>query len=80
MLLETPMKVLGPVNHKPLKAAVDALAPPVWLEDTTRQKSFEQHKATQSVVMLFSSTWPNPAVEKRSGWTDFSDQANALID
>lgn len=80
MLLETPMKVLGPVNHQPLKAVVDGLAPPVWLEDTTRQRSFEQHKATQSVVMLFSASWPDPDVEKRSGWDHFSEPANALID
>jgi hypothetical protein len=30
--------------------------------------------------MLFSSTWPDPAVEKRSGWDHFSNPANALIE
>ena len=48
--------------------------------DTTRQNSFEQHKQTQSVVMLFSATWPDPAVERRSGWEHFSGPANAQID
>jgi hypothetical protein len=79
MLLETPMKTLGPVNHRPLKDVVNALAPSAWLEDQTRQQSFEQHKATQSVVMLFSNTWPNPAVEQRSGWKHFAEPANALM-
>lgn len=80
MLLETPVRILGPVAHRPLKDVVTSLAPAVWLEDAIRQKSFEQHKQTQSVVMLFSSTWPDPAVEKRSGWDHFSGPGNALIE
>ena len=71
---------MGPVDHQPLKDAVTGLAADVWLEDKIRQQSFEQHKQTQSVVMLFSSTWPDPAVEKRSGWEHFSTPANRLIE
>lgn len=71
---------MGPVDHQPLKDAVTGLAADVWLEDKIRQQSFEQHKQTQSVVMLFSSTWPDPAVEKRSGWEHFSAPANRLIE
>lgn len=80
MLLETPYRKLGPVDHTALKAAVLAATPEAWLEDKIRQQSFEQHKATQSIVILFSNTWPNPVVEKRSGWERFSAPANALID
>ncbi len=80
MLLETPMKMLGPVDHRPLKGAVEALPASAWLEDETRQKSFEQHRATQSMVMLFSNTWPNPTVEQRSGWSYFAEPANALME
>lgn len=80
MKLDDPMRVLGPVDHRPLKAAVEALQPGVWLEDDIRQKSFEQHKQTQSVVMLFSNTWPDPVVEKRKGWDHFAEPANALIE
>lgn len=80
MKLEQPMRVLGPVDHRPLKAAVESMRPEAWLEDDIRQKSFEQHRQTQSVVMLFSNTWPNPAVEKRKGWDHFAEPASALID
>jgi hypothetical protein len=80
MKLETPVRTLGPVDHRPLKAAVEAARAETWLEDTMRQRSFEQHKQTQSLVMLFSSTWPDPAVERRSGWDLFAEPANALID
>lgn len=80
MKLDEPMRVLGPVDHRPLKAAVEGLRPEVWLEDDIRQKSFEQHRQTQSVVMLFSNTWPDPAIERRNDWEHFGAQANALID
>jgi hypothetical protein len=80
MLLEKPIKTLGQVNHQPLKSAVEALPAAAWLEDKLRQQSFEQHKATQSVVMLFSNTWPDPAVERRNGWGHFAEPANELID
>lgn len=80
MKLEHPMRILGPVDHGPLKAAVESMRPEAWLEDDIRQKSFEQHRQTQSVVMLFSNTWPDPVVEKRKGWDYFSEPANALID
>ena len=80
MLLETPVRTLGPVDHQALKSAVVSAAPAAWLEDDTRQKSFEQHKQTQSLVMLFSASWPDPVVEKRSGWALLSDAANAVME
>lgn len=80
MLLETPVRVLGPVDHRALKTAITAASPQAWLEDDTRQKSFEQHKQTQSLVMLFSNTWPDPVVEQKPGWAIMSDAANAVID
>lgn len=80
MLLETPVRKLGPVDHSALKAAVAAASAQAWLEDDTRQKSFEQHKQTQSLVMLFSSTWPDPVVERRKGWDLLAEPATALMD
>jgi len=80
MLLETPVRVLGAVDHAPLKAAVAAASAEAWLDDETRQKSFEQHKQTQSLVMLFSNTWPDPVVERRKGWDLIAEPATALMD
>lgn len=79
MLLETPTRTLGPVDHLPLKAAVESAPAEAWFEDDIRQKSFEQHKQTRSLVMLFSSTWPNPDVQQRAGWKYFAEPANALM-
>mgnify|MGYP003380583673 FL=1 len=78
MLLETPVRRLGPVDHAPLRDAVVGALPEAWLADDIRQRSFEQHKQTQSLVMLFSNTWPDPVVERRSGWEVFAEPAQAL--
>lgn len=80
MLLETPVRTLGAVDHRALKAAVASATAEAWLEDDVRQKSFEQHKQTQSLVMLFSNTWPDPVVERRKGWGLLAEPANALME
>jgi hypothetical protein len=79
MLLETPVKVLGPVDHQALKAAVLGASEQAWLEDQSRQQTFEQHRQTRSLVMLFSDTWP-AEVQKRAAWNIMAEPANALID
>ncbi len=80
MKLETPLRTLGPVNHQALKSAVEALSADAWLEDQMRQNTFRQHVHTQSVVLLFSSNWPNPDVQQRSGWDRLSGPATALME
>jgi hypothetical protein len=79
MKLDIPVKTLGPVNHLPLKAAVEAIAPAAWLEDTLRQQSFEQHMATQSIILMFATGWPQVKVEKRKGWDYLSPTAIPLM-
>lgn len=79
MLLELPVRTLGPVDHAPLKQAVLAARPEAWLQDDTRQKSFEQHKQTQSIVVFFSNTWPDPHVERRAGAQLIGKEADALM-
>ncbi|OYX49045.1 MAG: hypothetical protein B7Y90_08990 [Alphaproteobacteria bacterium 32-64-14] len=80
MLLEAPVRELGPVDYLPLKQAVEAVKAEAWFADQIRQQSFEQHRQTQSLVMLFSTAWPDPVIEKRSGWDYFAEPANTLID
>lgn len=80
MLLDTPVRRLGEVDHRALKAVVTAATAEAWLEDDVRQKSFEQHKQTQSIVMLFSSTWPDPVIERRKGWSLLAEPATAVMD
>ncbi|MBI1361454.1 MAG: hypothetical protein GC155_14345 [Alphaproteobacteria bacterium] len=79
MKLDTPVRTLGPVNHRPLRDAVAAIDPAAWNEDTLRQDAFEQHRATQSIILMFASGWPQVKVEKRKGWDYFSTTAIPLM-
>lgn len=80
MKLSKPVVALGPVDHLPLKAAVEAVGPEAWRADALRQTSFSQHRATQSLIMLFSSNWPEDPVERRSGWEAMAVPAQRIMD
>lgn len=75
MKLETPVRTLGTVDHRALKAAAASVPAEAWLEDPLRQKSFEQHRHTQSIILLFANGWPKVQVERRPSWALFSEAA-----
>ena len=79
MKLDCKLKELGPVDYGPLKAAVLAAGPEAWLEDQMRQKSYEVHTQTQSIVLLFCDGWPQMEVTRRAGWDRFAHLASPLM-
>jgi len=72
MKLDTPLRTLGPVNHMALKNAVCAAAPERWLDEQLRQKSFDVHAKTHSIILLFAEGWPDISVTQHAGWPQFS--------
>lgn len=72
MKLDTPLKTLGPVNHIALKNAVSSAAPERWLDEQLRQKSFDVHAKTHSIIMLFAEGWPDIQITKHAGWSQFA--------
>lgn len=72
MKLDTPLKTLGPVNHLALKQAVCAATQDEWLAEQLRQKSFDVHAKTHSIILLFVDGWPELRVTKHAGWTQYS--------
>jgi aspartyl/asparaginyl beta-hydroxylase (cupin superfamily) len=80
MKLDVRVRELGSVDYMPLKNAMCAVDPGVWDEDAIRQKSFEQHEQTRSIILLFAEGWPEIKVVQRSGWKYFNREASALID
>lgn len=58
-----------------LKNAVLAAAPERWLDEQLRQKSFDVHAKTHSIIMLFAEGWPDLQVSKHAGWSQFSQYA-----
>ncbi|MCB2114385.1 MAG: aspartyl/asparaginyl beta-hydroxylase domain-containing protein [Parvularculaceae bacterium] len=79
MKLDVPLKTLGPVDHTALKNAICAATREQWLEEQLRQKSFDVHAKTHSIIMLFVEGWPELRISKHSGWAQYSKYALPVI-
>ena len=68
--MRAPLRDLGDVCCEPLRAAVAGLDAAAWRADAYRQDSFEVHRATESVLLLFvdAENWPRLDVGRASGW------------
>jgi hypothetical protein len=72
MKLAEKLKTLGPVNCAPMKAAMMAATQEEWLAEQLRQKSFDVHAATHSIILLFAEGWPDVNISKHFGWERYS--------
>jgi hypothetical protein len=73
-------RFLGKVNVQPLTEAIIALEPQVWQEQLVRQQSYEVHKDTESIVLLFcDETWPEGEVHHEPGWKHLAVTAMPLV-
>ena len=65
-----PIRCFGKVDMEPLAAAILAQDEAAWNENIQRQKDYEVHEQTRSVVLLFAevSDWPAVEVSKQPGW------------
>jgi hypothetical protein len=79
MKLAEKLKVLGPVNHLPLKTAMLTATKDEWLEEQLRQKSFDVHAKTHSIILLFAEGWPDVQISRHNGWNRYSSQALPLM-
>jgi hypothetical protein len=79
MKLDTPIRVLGPVDHAPLKDALQTVPPEAWLEEQVRQQRFEVHRYTQSIILIFAQGWPKIKVSQRQGWQYFAREAEPVV-
>lgn len=76
-----PLRAFGKVDSEPLAAAILAADEVAWNEYVERQKSYEVHDQTRSIVLLFAevSKWPAIDVSKQPGWNRFADTAVPLM-
>ncbi len=81
MDIGVPFKHHGKVDMEPLAAAILAADESVWDEYKERQKSYEVHEQTRSIVLLFAevSSWPACDVTQEAGWPRFSGLAVPLM-
>lgn len=82
MNIDGSLRDLGAVGYEPLRDRVLALEPRVWRENLVRQESFDVHRHTQSVVLLFIEIdeWPRLVVKREAGWKHLAPLAIPLVD
>ena len=81
MDIGVPVRSFGKVEMQALAAAILAADEAAWNENVERQKSFEVHEQTRSIVLLFAevSNWPELEISKQPGWDRFADLAVPLM-
>ena len=75
--IDVPLREIGPIESAALRDAILEMEEAAWHEDDFRQKEYEVHKQTHSVVIVFTEgeNWPNTEVRKGPGWDRLSDVA-----
>jgi len=73
------VRELGPVDCQALKDKVLSLDDEWWNLDISRQKNFDVHVGTRSIVMLFCEGWPNVQIKKRDAWDLLAAEATPLV-
>jgi hypothetical protein len=81
MDIGTPLRSFGAVEMQPLAAAILAQDEAAWNENVQRQRDYEVHEQTRSIVLLFAEVgdWPTIEVSKQPGWDRLADAAVPLM-
>lgn len=81
MDIDEPLRELGAVDVGALREAILGQDEAAWDETPTREKSYEVHEQTRSIVMIFTDGkgWPNIEVRKEAGWDRIADAALPLM-
>lgn len=62
-------RCLGPVDVAAIRERILAQEPAAWTEQALRQQTYEVHKDTESIVMLFcEESWPDGEIYREAGW------------
>ena len=74
-------KHLGTFDVTALRDKILAQDEVAWTEQALRQQSYEVHKDTESIVMLFcDEEWPDGEIYREAGWDRLADVAQPIID
>lgn len=81
MNIDTPLRDLGEIPVQSLREVVLGLDDAAWGDQQYRQETYEVHRQTESLVMVFTdgSGWPEIEVRKESGWDWLSEHALPLM-
>ena len=75
------MRELGAVDSDALISSILAQEDAAWHEQQHRQKAYEVHRDTESMVMVFAeeTAWPELVVKKEAAWDRLADVALPLM-
>ena len=80
MDISEPQRYLGEVDIGALSQCILSQDTSAWKEQLIRQQSYEVHKDTESIVMLFcDETWPDGDVHREVGWDRIANNAMPII-
>lgn len=80
MDIGVPIRELGKVDCQALIDRVDMLDPQVWDICDLRQKQFDVHRHTKSIVMIFAEGWPDIRLARYPGWDILAHLAMPIIE
>jgi len=81
MNIDSLIRELGPVDCTALSEAILAQEEAAWHEDEYRQQTYDVHRQTESIVLIFTDmdNWPKIDVRKEPGWDRLADVAVPLM-
>ena len=71
---------LGKIDCQALTDKVVSLAEEAWREDPRRQRDYDVHAQTQSIILLFCEGWPNVTVTHGNGWDLLAEEATPVME
>ena len=80
MISNEPTVPLGKVDCQKLTDKVLSLDEAAWRDDSRRQKEYDVHAQTQSIILLFCEGWPEVTVTRGSGWDLLAAEAEPVME
>ena len=81
MDIDTSINNLGSIEIESLQKEILSQEDVAWREQDYRQKEYDVHTYTESIVMVFTdgSGWPNIEVSKQPGWDRLAESAVPMM-
>jgi hypothetical protein len=81
MDIDSLLRELGPVDATVLSETILAQEEAAWHEDSYRQETYDVHRQTESIVLIFVDLdgWPKIAVRKEPGWDRLAKAAIPMM-
>ena len=76
-----PFRDLGAIGIGPLQSLVLSQPEEAWREQQYRQRAYDVHHQTESIVLIFcDNEWPNVSVQRETGWGRLAKEAAPIMD